>query len=158
MRLIIRKIPVTCAFVKDRFAFVRQMRIIRRLKNMTIKKVCVIGAGISGLVAAKTFLEDGFDVTVFENKPDLGGVWEKSRAYPDVKTQNSRHTYCFTDYPMPEDYPEWPNGEQVRRYLQSYADNFGVSERISFKTEVIDISRKTGEKDVWVVSVKKDGF
>ncbi len=124
---------------------------------MTIKKVCVIGAGISGLVAAKTFLEDGFDVTVFEKKPDLGGVWEKSRAYPDVKTQNSRHTYCFTDYPMPEDYPEWPNGEQVRRYLQSYADNFGVSQRISFKTEVTDISRKTGEEAVWVVSLKKDG-
>ncbi len=124
---------------------------------MNIKKVCVIGAGISGLVAAKTFLEDGFEVTVFEKKPSLGGVWEKSRAYPDVKTQNSRHTYCFTDYPMPEDYPEWPNGEQVRRYLQSYADNFGVSERISFQTEVTDISRKTGEKAVWVVSLKKDG-
>ncbi len=124
---------------------------------MNIKKVCVIGAGISGLVAAKTFLEDGFDVTVFEKKPSLGGVWEKSRAYPDVKTQNSRHTYCFTDYPMPEDYPEWPNDEQVRRYLQSYADNFGVSQRISFQTEVTDISRKTGEEAVWVVSVRKDG-
>ncbi|MGB3654325.1 MAG: FAD-dependent oxidoreductase, partial [Rivularia sp. (in: cyanobacteria)] len=122
---------------------------------MSIKKICVIGAGISGLVAAKTFLEDDFEVTVFEKKPELGGVWEESRAYPDVKTQNSRHTYCFTDYPMPEDYPEWPSGEQVRRYLQSYADNFGVSERIYFQTEVIDISRKTGEKEVWVVSIKK---
>ncbi|MGB3637907.1 MAG: NAD(P)-binding protein [Rivularia sp. (in: cyanobacteria)] len=35
---------------------------------MTFKKVCVIGVGVSGLVAAKTFLEDGFDVTVFEKK------------------------------------------------------------------------------------------
>jgi cation diffusion facilitator CzcD-associated flavoprotein CzcO len=121
---------------------------------MNTKKVCVIGAGISGLVAAKTFLEDDFEVTVFEKKPSLGGVWEKSRAYPYVKTQNSRHTYCFTDYPMPEDYPEWPNGEQVRRYLQSYADYFEVSERISFNTEVINISRKTGENPTWVVSVK----
>ncbi|MEM6753250.1 MAG: NAD(P)-binding domain-containing protein [Cyanobacteria bacterium P01_C01_bin.38] len=119
---------------------------------MNIKKVCVIGAGVSGLVAAKTFLEDGFDVTVFEKKPSLGGVWEKSRTYPQVTTQNSRHTYCFSDYPMPEDYPEWPSGEQVRRYLQSYADNFGVTERIRFQAEVIDISRKKGEEALWVVS------
>lgn len=118
---------------------------------MNIKKVCVIGAGVSGLVAAKTFLEDGFEVTVFEKKPNLGGVWEKSRTYPGVTTQNSRHTYCFTDYPMPENYPEWPSGEQVRRYLQSYADNFGVSERITFQTEVSNISRRNS---VWIVNTK----
>lgn len=85
---------------------------------MNIKKVCVIGAGVSGLVAAKTFLEEGFDVTVLEKKSGLGGVWEKSSSYPEVKTQGSRHTYCFSDYPMPEDYPEWPSGEQARKYLQ----------------------------------------
>ncbi|MBE9216449.1 FAD-dependent oxidoreductase [Plectonema cf. radiosum LEGE 06105] len=121
---------------------------------MSIKKVCVIGAGVSGLVAAKTFVEEGFDVTVFEKQAALGGVWEKSRSYPEVRTQNSRHTYCFTDYPMPEDYPEWPNSEQVRRYLQSYADNFGVSERICFQTEVTNIFRKAGKEVVWIVSVK----
>ena len=121
---------------------------------MNIKTVCVIGAGVSGLVAAKTFLEEGFDVTIFEKKPGLGGVWEQSRAYPGITTQSSRHTYCFTDYPMPEDYPEWPSGEQVRKYLQSYADYFGVSEKIYFQTEVTDISRKTGKEVSWEVSVK----
>ena len=121
---------------------------------MNIKTVCVIGAGVSGLVAAKTFLEEGFDVTVFEKKPGLGGVWEKSRAYPGVTTQSSRHTYCFTDYPMPEDYPEWPKGEQVREYLQSYADHFGVSERICFHTEVTDLSRKPAKEAPWEVSIK----
>ncbi|AFY57831.1 putative flavoprotein involved in K+ transport [Rivularia sp. PCC 7116] len=121
---------------------------------MNIKTVCVIGAGVSGLVAAKTFLEEGFDVTVLEKKAGLGGVWEKSSSYPEVKTQSSRDTYCFSDYPMPEDYPQWPNGEQVRAYLQSYADNFGVSERIRFQANVTDISRKTGEEALWVVSFK----
>ena len=123
---------------------------------MNIQTVCVIGAGVSGLVAAKTFLEEGFDVTVLEKKPGLGGVWEKSRIYPGVTTQSSRHTYCFTDYPMPDDYPEWPNGEQVQKYLQSYADNFGVSERICFQTEVTNISRKTEKQKNWIVSIKTD--
>ncbi|MBV6626500.1 MAG: NAD(P)-binding domain-containing protein [Rivularia sp. (in: Bacteria)] len=120
---------------------------------MNIKKVCVVGAGVSGLVAAKTFLEEGCEVTVLEKKSGLGGVWEKSSSYPNVTTQSSRHTYCFSDYPMPEDYPEWPSGEQVRKYLQSYADHFGVSERITFQAEVTDIYRKT-EEALWVVSFK----
>lgn len=124
---------------------------------MNIKKVCVIGAGVSGLVAAKTFLEDGFEVTVFEKQAGLGGVWEQSRTYPGVTTQSSRHTYCFSDYPMPDDYPEWPEGEQVCRYLQSYADYFRVSEKIHFQTEVTDISRTVGQKEVWLVSIKTKG-
>lgn len=39
------------------------------------KKVCVIGAGVSGLAAAKAFKDRGHDVTVVERSHDLGGVW-----------------------------------------------------------------------------------
>jgi cation diffusion facilitator CzcD-associated flavoprotein CzcO len=46
---------------------------------MVIKHICVIGAGISGLVAAKTFTEAGFEVIVFEKQKGIGGVWEASR-------------------------------------------------------------------------------
>lgn len=53
---------------------------------MEIKQICVIGAGISGLVTAKTFIEEGYDVTVFEKQKGLGGVWEKSRTYPELTT------------------------------------------------------------------------
>ncbi|WP_238846317.1 FAD-dependent oxidoreductase [Nostoc edaphicum] len=44
---------------------------------MEIKQICVIGAGISGLVTAKTFIEEGYDVTVFEKQKGLG-VFGKS--------------------------------------------------------------------------------
>ena len=43
-------------------------------------RVCVIGAGIAGLVTAKVLLEDGFDVSVFEKEATLGGVWAPSSA------------------------------------------------------------------------------
>lgn len=122
---------------------------------MKVKKVCIIGAGISGLVAAKTFIEDGYKVTVFEKQPNIGGVWEHSRTYPELRIQNTRNTYSFTDYPFPADYPEFPTAEHMRNYLKSYADKFGVSERIYFQAEVTNIYRKTGDKIRWVVKVNK---
>ena len=120
---------------------------------MEIKKVCVIGAGISGLVAAKTFIEDGYKVTVFEKQPNLGGVWESSRTYPGLTTQSTRDTYFFSDYPFPADYPDFPTAEHMRNYLKSYADNFGVTERIYFQAKVTNIYRKKCDKINWVVEV-----
>ncbi len=121
---------------------------------MDIKQICVIGAGISGLVTAKTFIEEGYEVTVFEKQKGLGGVWETSRAYPGLNTQNTGDTYCFSDYPMPASYPEWPTGEQMQNYLESYAQHFGVTERIRFQAEVTNVSRRTGEQLGWVVTVR----
>lgn len=37
--------------------------------------VAVIGAGPSGLVSAKYALAQGFDVTVYEQNFELGGIW-----------------------------------------------------------------------------------
>ncbi|MDJ0616812.1 MAG: NAD(P)/FAD-dependent oxidoreductase [Calothrix sp. MO_192.B10] len=121
---------------------------------MYIKNICVIGAGISGLVTAKTFIEVGYDVTVFEKQKGLGGVWEKSRTYPGLTTQNTRDTFCFSDFPMPESYPEWPTAEDMRNYLQSYAEYFGVTPRINFQTEVTNVSRKEKDNPGWVVKTK----
>ncbi|MDZ8051630.1 MAG: flavin-containing monooxygenase [Aulosira sp. ZfuVER01] len=120
---------------------------------MNIQRIGVIGAGLSGLVAAKTFLEEGYEVTVFEKQKGLGGVWEKSRSYPGVTTQSPRDMYAFSDYPMPAFYPEAPTGEQVRNYLESYAQHFGIAEKIRFQAEVTQVERNTAKKSGWVVSV-----
>lgn len=98
--------------------------------------VGIIGAGVSGLVTAKTLRERGFDVVLFEKEAELGGVWASTRRYPNVTTQNTRDTYTFSDFPMPNHYPEWPTGEQVQTYLTDYARHFGVLPRIRFGTTV----------------------
>jgi len=121
---------------------------------MDIRHICVIGAGISGLVTAKVFTEEGYDVTVFEKKQGLGGVWEKSRSYPGLTTQNTGDTYCFSDYPMPASYPDWPTAEQMRDYLESYAKHFHVIDRIHFQTEVINVDLQTDAQPRWVVTIR----
>jgi len=109
------------------------------------RSVCVIGAGISGLVAAKVLRGRGHDVTVVEKGSGLGGVWDPARSYPGVQTQTPRDLYCFSDFPMPPDYPEWPSGAQMHAYLDAYATQFGLRPCIRFQTETLSVSRQVGQ-------------
>lgn len=99
-------------------------------------RVCVIGAGISGLVTAKTLKAKGHDVVVVEKRKNLGGVWDPDVSYPEVGTQTNGAQYSFSDFPMPADYPEWPDGKRVFSYLNDYAKQFGVSSDILYGAEV----------------------
>lgn len=123
----------------------------------------IIGAGISGLVTAKTMREHGFSVVVFEREAELGGVWASTRRYPNVTTQNPRDTYTFSDFPMPKHYPEWPTGEQVQEYLTNYARHFGILAHIRFRTTVEqarpDVAGPlTNGSGGWVLHTRENGL
>ena len=107
-----------------------------------MKTIAIIGAGLSGLATAKAFLERGFSIELFEKSGGLGGVWEGSRSYLGVATQTTRDEYAFSDFPMPAHYPLWPSGKQVEGYLQAYADQFGITPHIRFRTEVRHVERE----------------
>src|SRR6266581_6935729 len=100
------------------------------------KTVCIIGAGVAGLVAAKTFAARGHRVIILERSGDLGGVWEPARSYPDVQTQSPKDLYRYTDKAMPASYPEWPRGPQVHAYLCDYAQNHGLDRLMRLETSV----------------------
>jgi cation diffusion facilitator CzcD-associated flavoprotein CzcO len=118
------------------------------------KNVCVVGAGVSGLVAAKTFAARGHTVTVLERSGDLGGVWEPARSYPDVQTQSPKELYRYTDKPMPDSYPEWPKGPQVHAYLTDYAKEHGLLQRIRFNTSVIGMARRASGVTGWTLDIR----
>ncbi|WP_299681038.1 NAD(P)-binding domain-containing protein [uncultured Roseobacter sp.] len=105
------------------------------------KKVAVVGGGVSGLAAAKAFDERGHRVCGFERSHDFGGVWELSRSYPDVQTQSPKDLYCYTDHPMPDDYPEWPKGPQVHAYLHTYAEKHNLGRLFRLNTNVKSMDR-----------------
>ncbi|KAL3227540.1 hypothetical protein MRX96_004236 [Rhipicephalus microplus] len=42
---------------------------------MSTKKVCIVGAGPSGLACARQMLDYGFDVVLYERSAELGGLW-----------------------------------------------------------------------------------
>jgi cation diffusion facilitator CzcD-associated flavoprotein CzcO len=99
-------------------------------------RTAIIGAGVAGLVTAKVLLQAGHDVQVLERAPDVGGVWSRTRRYPGVTTQSPAVQYSLSDFPMPEDYPEWPDGAQVQSYFAAYAAKFGVDRVVRLDTEV----------------------
>ncbi|MGB8397888.1 flavin-containing monooxygenase [Bradyrhizobium sp.] len=117
------------------------------------KNVCVIGAGVSGLVAARTFAARGHRVTILERSGDLGGVWEPARSYPDVQTQSPKELYRYTDKPMPESYPEWPKGPQVHAYLTEYADDHGLKQRLRLNSAVAGMTRRNSGLPGWSLEI-----
>lgn len=128
----------------------------------TTKTIGIIGAGVSGLVTAKTMREHGFAVVVFEREAELGGVWAATRRYPNVTTQNTRDTYTFSDFPMPRHYPEWPTGQQVQEYLTNYARQFDILPAIRFSTSVEHAEPRQadpidGGAGGWVIHTRQHG-
>jgi cation diffusion facilitator CzcD-associated flavoprotein CzcO len=119
-------------------------------------RVCVIGAGISGLVSAKTLAGDGFDVTIFEKESALGGVWAPSRTYPGLRTNATRETYPFSDHPYPDTADKFPSAPQVRDYLRSYAERFQIVSKIELNSEVTEVARNAA-RDSWQVTTRKLG-
>ena len=63
--------------------------------------VAVIGAGPGGLVAARWLLSQGFEPTIFEQSPVLGGQWAglagRSGVWPAMHTNTSRVLTAFSD-------------------------------------------------------------
>lgn len=109
---------------------------------MPAKRVCFIGAGPSGLAAAKNAVQAGLDVTVFESNDKVGGNWVfnaatgHSSVYENTHIISSKALSEFEDFPMPADYPDYPKHSQIQAYFESYARHFRVMPAIRFRHTV----------------------
>jgi dimethylaniline monooxygenase (N-oxide forming) len=123
--------------------------------------VCVIGAGSSGITACQVLGARGIRFDCFEKGSEVGGNWrfendnEMSSAYRSLHINTSRGLMAYKTYPMPDDYPDYPDHFQIARYFDSYVDHFGLRERIRFQTEVLSVVPVDGEWEVTVAA--RDG-
>jgi len=115
-------------------------------------RIAIIGAGLAGLVTAKVLTQAGHQTDVFEKTPDVGGVWSRTRRYPGVTTQSPKAQYSFSDFPMPADFPEWPDGAQVQSYLADYTTHFGLEPALRLSTEVL--SARPTDEGAWSVEYR----
>ena len=106
--------------------------------------VAVIGAGPGGLAAARWLLSQGFEPTIFDQAPMLGGQWTGlpglSGVWPTMHTNTSRVLTAFSDLEHETD-NVYPSGRDILAYLGRYAETFGLMSRIRFGTRVELLSR-----------------
>lgn len=112
-------------------------------------KILIIGAGPSGLCAAKTFLQRDPDtkLLIVDSRASLGGVWSQEQLYPTLKTNNLFSTIDFSDFPMEASRfgvgtGEHVTGEAMHQYLCAYADRFKLTDKTRLNTRVVDICRR----------------
>ncbi len=122
------------------------------------KRVCVVGAGPAGLVSTKTLVEAGLEVDCFEMSSETGGHWVldnpngRSAAYHSLRTNTPKSLSRFSDFEMPEEWPDFPSHTQVRLWFESYIDTFGFRERIQTRHEVV--AARPVDPEGWDVEVR----
>lgn len=114
--------------------------------------VAVIGAGPSGLVAARWLMSRGFEPTIFEQGATLGGQWSghrgRSGVWPGMHTNTSRVLTAFSDL-APGSRDVFPSNHEILDYLHRYAEMFDLPPYIRLGTRVENVRR--GD-DGWLVT------
>jgi cation diffusion facilitator CzcD-associated flavoprotein CzcO len=108
--------------------------------------VCIIGAGSSGMAAAKALSARGVSIEGFEIGSELGGMWRYqndnglSSAYRSLHIDTSRGNLGYPDHALPDDCPDFPSHEQVLAWLDSYAVRFDLKRHFRFRCEVKQVA------------------
>lgn len=131
---------------------------------MNKKRVCVIGAGPSGITALKNLLDEGIDAVAYDRNHEVGGNWifNEQESHSSVfetthiissKTLSQYADFTFDDFdPSVADYP---SHDELRRYFQAYARRFGLYDHIEFGVMVNRCHRV--DDQTWEVTIEQNG-
>ncbi|MEM7596091.1 MAG: NAD(P)-binding domain-containing protein [Pseudomonadota bacterium] len=116
--------------------------------------VCIIGGGPMGIGLGRELSEGGVPYDLYETESDLGGVWnstaDSGRTYPSLHLISPKFNTQVPDFPMPDDYPVYPNHKLMLAYIRSYAREFGVYDHAHFNTAVTWLEP---DGDGWLVEL-----
>jgi dimethylaniline monooxygenase (N-oxide forming) len=114
------------------------------------EKVCVVGAGSSGIAVCQVLKARGIPYDCFEKGSTVGGNWRyendngQSSAYRSLHINSARKLMSYRAFPMPDDYPDYPSHWQIAKYFDHYVEHFGLKDGISFNTEVVAVEPADG--------------
>jgi len=100
-------------------------------------RVAVIGAGLSGLLAAHRLRQAGLDFVVLEKNTDVGGTWFENQ-YPGCRVDNPNHNYSYS-FAQRHDWPfQYSTQPVLREYARTCAEAWGLIDDIRFGVEVTE--------------------
>lgn len=123
-------------------------------------RICVIGAGPSGLAALKNLKQQGLgdNAVCYEASDQTGGNWVfraepgHSSVYETTHIISSKKYSQFEDFPMPASYPDFPSHRQILDYFRAYEAQFGLTPLVEFNTRVEHVIPRGRGYDVTVAS------
>ncbi|XP_063708783.1 senecionine N-oxygenase-like [Culicoides brevitarsis] len=129
-------------------------------------KVAVIGAGISGLAAAKYCKKANFSVDCFEQTNKIGGTWVynentetdkhglpiHSAMYKNLTINKPQLNMMYHDYPLVDPGKSYVTADKILEYLENYVDHFGFRDCIKFEHLVMNVEPFEDQK--WRISYK----
>ena len=111
--------------------------------------VIVIGAGVSGMLAAIKLHEAGISHTVLEKNSDVGGGWFEN-TYPGAGVDTPSHLYSYSFAPRAWS-THFGKRDEVWQYLSDVASEHNLRQRIRFDTEVAT-AEYDAERQGWTVT------
>lgn len=127
---------------------------VKTVKNLTSKRgmptVCIIGAGVGGISMAGQLQKQGIPFDCFDKRERIGGIWayDEQRKNTSVWSTLNMNTplghYQFSDFPMPANYPDFPQWHQVQAYLESYIDHLDMRSSFHLGHTVVSARRLDG--------------
>lgn len=115
-------------------------------------RVLIIGAGMSGILAAHRLQQAGIPYVVIEKNADVGGTWFEN-TYPGARVDSSNHAYSYS-FMQKFDWPYHHSPQEVLlEYFSDCAAEFGIRHNIRFNTEVESVTYDD-ERAVWAVRVQ----
>ncbi|RUS81445.1 hypothetical protein EGW08_010785 [Elysia chlorotica] len=135
------------------------------MSRMQVIRVAIIGAGGGGLCALRHLMGPRsikelngdhhvqFEAVCFEQAAKVGGTWAytdrvgtdeygnniHSSMYKHLKTNLPKQCMAFPEFPFPDDIPSYIKHQDVQKYLEDYADSFGILKYIQFHRKVQNI-------------------
>ncbi|MCA9544709.1 MAG: alpha/beta hydrolase fold domain-containing protein [Myxococcales bacterium] len=109
-------------------------------------RVCVIGAGSSGIAAVKALNDRGLAVVCYEASDRVGGNWVfrngngMSSAYRSLHINTTADLMQYRDLPMPPGTPTYPHHSAIAAYFEQYVDTFAIRPLIQFQSKVAHVT------------------
>lgn len=115
---------------------------------------CVIGAGPTGLIAARSLKHAGIPYDQVDKHHAIGGLWDLdnlgSPAYETAHFISSKTLSHVPGFPMPDDYPDYPSHRHVLRYVREFARAYDLEAAVELDTPV---TRAIPDDEHWLVTI-----